>query len=413
MQNTKAHIQNRFGKTQNEIFTNIFDRYFKNRMSEIDEYGFLAILNMTYRNFRTVRSTKVDHERVPNVGLFYGSGEAIKSAIGIFPLCDAELDEKGKLLPRFLKKFSNPSLDIKNLKIYYRISNSNASTASSHTISTVQMFRQLSWIGQSRMIFKVLLRLCCRRFFWRFNFPEKISILKAIISFEINYQYFSSTGVGDTSDLETLYITNFYSPENLGVIKAFLEMNIDVVDIQHGVQKNVAAYEHKEIIPISIKPTGFLHWFDIDQAKYKKTGINHFKFDGIEKRLKYGRGLNILISLQPSNSHMFFEELNLIDLSRHSIHIRPHPRRKSKESFKIFEKFLDFEFSLDLNSDINTIMTKVDLHLTEYSSCVLDGVNQGVPSICFHPIARDYFSDLICNRMVRTYDSVGNFLRND
>ena len=118
---------------------------------------------------------------------------------------------------------------------------------------------------------------------------------------------------------EQLYITNFYSPENLGLIKACLYKGLDVIEIQHD-QKNVVAYEYKDIIPSTIKPTQFLTWFNFDKINSKIIISNIHKIKKIERDLINGENINVFISLQPSNTKKFISSLNKLNLERHINH---------------------------------------------------------------------------------------------
>ena len=120
--------------------------------------------------------------------------------------------------------------------------------------------------------------------------------------------------------------------------------------------------------------------------------------------------MKILITLQPSNSESFFQDLNHLNLSSHFVKIRRHPRRFLSKNDLC--DLLDFEFEYDGMKDISMSFENIDLHLTEYSSCVLDGLQLGVPSFCFHPIARDYFDDPEIKHGVRIYENIDEFLNN-
>ena len=183
-----------------------------------------------------------------------------------------------------------------------------------------------------------------------------------------------------------------------------------MIDLQHGVQKNVAAYEHNYLLPASIKPTKFLTWFNLKENTIQSITSSKVDFPKIQNTLKTGVGLKIFISLQPSNTSDFFQSLNLLNLSQHIVTIRPHPRRQLSQSQ--LKSIFNFEFFYDSEDDIDVSLVGMDLHLTEYSSCVLDGIKMGIPSICFHPIAHDYFSDLDKSHLIRIYNNIEEFLAN-
>ena len=396
-------------RTQNEIFLATIGGYYKKRKA-LSEYDFVSCLSLTYSQFRSVRITAVDTQTTQDFSSFCILDGKEQKVFGVFPLCDAVFDDGKRLLPRFLKKFSKKEIDIDDVAVRYRVNTVDLSTRplKKILISTEELINSLQFIHWSNIIFKIFSTILVKSYFWRSTIKQKISLLKSLFIFELNYVYFSKINIYYKQSYDKLYLTNFYAPENLGLIKAFIEAKKEVVDLQHGVQKNVAAYEHNYLLPVSIKPTKFFTWFDLKEDMSNSTRFEKVDFSKIQNTLKTGSGLNIFISLQPSNTIKFFQSLNLLNLSRHFVKVRPHPRRILSQ--KELEASFEFEFVYDREDDIDVSLVGIDLHLTEYSSCVLDGIKMGVPSVCFHPIARDYFSDLDENHLIRIYNSIEDFL---
>ena len=96
--------------------------------------------------------------------------------------------------------------------------------------------------------------------------------------------------------------------------------------------------------------------------------------------------MNILITLQPSNTVDFFNHLNSVLFIDHRIIIRPHPRLNTRSFLDSLSDLLDFPFEIDNASNIGDSLLNVDLHITEYSSCVLDATMASVPSPAFIPL---------------------------
>ncbi len=398
--------------TQNDIFLNILDDYFKNK-EILNEYDFVSCLSLTYYQFRNVRNTTVDTQNNQDFSDVVVSECKGKNVLGVFPLCDAIIDEGKQVMPRFLKKFSEEVINSKDISARYRV---NSFEIANHPLkdillSSKKMMGALKFTTLSYIIFKIFIGTFNKNYFLRSGYKQKLTILKSLFLFELNHIYFSKINTEYIQTYDKLYLTNFYSPENLGLIRAFIENSKDVVDLQHGVQKNVVAYEHNYLLPLTIRPTKFLTWFNAIDKKIPSAKKLKVSFTKLESILKNGSGLKILISLQPSNTVEFFKEVNLLNLSSHFVKIRPHPRRILSQN-ELKSRF-QFDFIYDSDNDIGDSLTDMDLHLTEYSSCVLDSIKIGIPSICFHPIAYDYFSDLNSSHLLRIHSSIQAFLTSD
>ena len=161
-------------------------------------------------------------------------------------------------------------------------------------------------------------------------------------------------------------------------------------------------------MPSSIKPTNFLNWYNPPRKLTQNSVSLKKNLSMLLDLLKSGSGLKILVTLQPSNTVEFLKSLNLLNLSQHTVKIRPHPRRKISE--QDLQKILKFKFFYDRTSLIDETLDNIDLHITEYSSCVLDCMQMGIPSICLHSLANHYFSDIKTDGLVRIYDCVEEFI---
>jgi hypothetical protein len=99
---------------------------------------------------------------------------------------------------------------------------------------------------------------------------------------------------------------------------------------------------------------------------------------------------NILYSLQFSSSHTlkqnqilyeksisFFEDLKQKNLDI-KIYLKHHPRFNNCINI---DAFYDFSFIYNSHKDIDACFDLCSLHITEYSTMVLDGITYGVPSL--------------------------------
>lgn len=406
---------NKFGNSQKTIFLNIVENYFRCSLEGIDEYTFIAAINLTYHYFREFRVTKTSVRSDLSNAISSVISTTPKRSVAIFPVCDVKLSEGAKASPRFLEKFASSEIEMEEVDIFYRLSKFDevGTFGQLNVFSNRSLLRALSYGRLIAIPLKVLIKCVANAFFYRISYLEKRLVFKALILFELNYYYFTKKWNSGSDNYERLLISNYYSPENLGAIKASLESSFEVIEIQHGVQNNVAAYQYKSYIPKTIKPTKFLTWFDLETISEADVFLLKHTFLNIKNLLLHGSGLNIIISLQPSNSVQFYKDLNRLGLGKHTVEIRPHPRRNSAEDLQLLRDLIDFDFTYDLAPDVATSLIKADVHLTEYSSCVLDGLRVKTPSICFHPLASEYFSDLLSNELLLVYGSVEEFLNND
>lgn len=235
------------------------------------------------------------------------------------------------------------------------------------------------------------------------------------------------------SKVKTIFIVCFYSAYNMGITRAAARLGISTVDMQHGVQgKNNIAYSHW-ILPkegYNTLPNFFLCWDvkDTDLINSWAKGSPHKAFTGgdlwsetlrfddpkIELKNKLPSvptgDLTVLFSLQPAKDEI---PLNLVNAIKASTNIqwwfREHPLyRKDPNSIRttLNELGISNKVKLGAVSDlpIPVILSKVDLHITNWSSVVLDAEKVGVPSIIIHPIGKDVFSDMIEEGRAKYYD---------
>jgi hypothetical protein len=232
------------------------------------------------------------------------------------------------------------------------------------------------------------------------------------------------------SKVKICFEITYYNIESFALTLACKELNIPTVDIQHGLQgKMHLAYSSWNIIPNSgyqLLPQYFWVWTQEDS-----NVINEWAFKSNENHLLYTGGnlwidfwkqkgnplletyqnlfnielkdkkieLKILISLNPGcdRNDIIFK---ILEKSPQSWFwwIRLHPSMKDKEKIReIINSTQLKNYSLDQATDLPLpiILKNVDLHITNFSSVIIEAEQFGVPTIFTHPDSELIFPDQI------------------
>ena len=210
---------------QNVIFKKFIHKYFQSKIC-LSEYDFISCLSLTYFEFRNTRKTITDKTNAQDFTDSHIIKPESQKIIGIFPLCDAFVDEKMQVMPRFIKKFSKDEVDVGRLSVYFRVDKLEQSTHPivGSLISKNEILTEVGFFGCLQIAFKISADVFRKNYFIKSRIKEKISIFKSLFIFELNYLYFKKINFEYIDKHDTLLLTNFYAPENLGLIKAFLKI---------------------------------------------------------------------------------------------------------------------------------------------------------------------------------------------
>ncbi len=230
-------------------------------------------------------------------------------------------------------------------------------------------------------------------------------IFKSLTLYYSNIRYFQKI-FSKNNNLRFVVLSNFYSPENLAIIAMAHKFNIDSFDIQHGVQKNVIAYERLDKFPKNLRPTKIVKWSDeIPPNIDSKELYNNF--------LNYGvKGKKCLVTLQPSNSDDFLDELNLLFDVGMEVIVRPHPRRNGIAFMDNLKARLHDQIIIRSDRDLPEEFDNCDIHLSEYSSSLLESASVGVLSVALHKIALEYMCNEIIEDKILYFSSLKAFILN-
>jgi hypothetical protein len=226
-----------------------------------------------------------------------------------------------------------------------------------------------------------------------------------------------------------LFITCCYCEKAMAAILACNDLSIPSVEFQHGAQNdnNPFLTNWTKVPPdgYQMLPDLFWNWGEASSERIKKwtcQSTRHESFVGgnlwISKWLaddfhtddcnRYQidkifppnhKHLLICLQLWPESLPDFVAEV-IKDSPRHWIwHIRHHPRHPV--SYEDLHRFLGSKG--DINIDLHTassmplylLLKHVDLHLTGYSTVAFEAAQFNVPTIFYHPNAKDGFKDLL------------------
>lgn len=214
-----------------------------------------------------------------------------------------------------------------------------------------------------------------------------------------------------------VFLVCYYSNDGFALTLACRELGIQCIDIQHGFQGEFhPAYGRWNKVPetgFELLPSLFWCWSESEAdairqwsstvSKYHKPivggnlwlaewqGDNDFVlyFDGLINSIKESKpaAVNILVTPLPDDRHGFEIIMQAMRLSDPSWRwwIRLHPGQVDKK--QAMEQLLDAHgikgYELDSATDLPlyALLRHMDIHITQFSSVVIEAESFGVPSI--------------------------------
>lgn len=376
------------------------------------EQNFLSLISIVwvYFYYRQSRPTQVDQITLPTHAEILGAPLKDAFTISIFPACDYVcIDEPSRFGSRFFKKclVNLPSFSVRQLHQIVRDYNGRTKHLKKEqrgfTIigkSYVSVLRFLQVLPKSVWIFsrniRFLLFISKRA---RLKFFK--STISAIINYHSNLLHFSVL-LNANSNIKKIFLSNFYSPENLGVICAANKIGVRTFDLQHGVQKNVFAYEKMEQLSPELRPTKLVFWEN--KATATRNAMQ------IKNGMKYSEKKICLVSLQPSNDQYFLSDIRKLVDKGYSVILRPHPRRNGPIYLAQLEEYFSDQVVISRNDFIDDDFAICDLHVSEYSSSLIESAELGIVSIAVHETALSYMGEEIDKGSILYFDGMDRFL---
>lgn len=237
---------------------------------------------------------------------------------------------------------------------------------------------------------------------------------------------------------KVVFIANYYQKMSYALILAARELNITTIDIQHGNQLNL--YYHKwtnaPINGYNTLPSVFWNWSETDATPIlewtKLVNFHHSiiggnlwielwennnnpivqKYDKKTEMIMGHDEIKILITLQPSYGLIGWDS-NIPEWLAEAIekspdywkfyiryHNQMHDTYKSEKD--LCEKKLSHlvksgkvETEKSTNLPLPSLLRKIDVHLTAYSTCVIEAKEFNVPSVTLHERAEIFFKQEI------------------
>jgi hypothetical protein len=261
------------------------------------------------------------------------------------------------------------------------------------------------------------------------------SIVKWAIKIKKNSAFFKR--MYNIVQPKRLIFLSYYGFDDLtSAIIAAHQLNIPVIDFQHGPQTNVhMAYCYWTKIPqkgFNTMPTEYWNWDKISSENIEKwankTEAIKSKIVGhpyLEYWIKKTSTLEnkkklILYSLQTFALKDMFPEviINLINNSSNIWVLRLHPRSNFDETqLTLFLKSknvneANFIIQDSIQVPLPETIANSLLHLTSFSGCLIEARMMGVPTILIHELGKEVFENYIDNDLVYyRHSSEDNFVK--
>jgi hypothetical protein len=219
--------------------------------------------------------------------------------------------------------------------------------------------------------------------------------------------------------IKTMYTANFYSAESMALTIACKRLGVYTINMQHGNQSVVhPAFGDWKSMPLQgyeIIPSIFYCWDDISAASILAwNNHNHitkvvghplakykqYYFD-YTSNTKNNKCKIILVTLHPRIGlapQVILEAIRMSLKIDWSWIIRMHPRQKGEDVLKLYRECSD-NIIVHSPDEINLYesLLKCDIHITGFSSCVLEAEHFNVETIFIDKLAASYYPDLIDN----------------
>lgn len=229
------------------------------------------------------------------------------------------------------------------------------------------------------------------------------------------------------SSTKKCFIICYYSPLGMAICAACKKMEIESIDIQHGVSgKNMRAYARWSHLPKSGQntlPETFFCWTDFDSGAInnwaRNTTAHRARVSGniwrqylAEMPLASSAGVDhfvsqiagsrrtILFSARSKHLPSILETIICKAPKDFCFLIRMHPNSINTDDTHFMKNTLS-KYSAkcivtsNLDIDLRDILLQSDIHITEQSATVYDALYEGIHSIIIDDAGADYFSEQI------------------
>tara|TARA_B100000953_G_scaffold71755_1_gene57932 strand:- start:3975 stop:5357 length:1383 start_codon:yes stop_codon:yes gene_type:complete len=254
--------------------------------------------------------------------------------------------------------------------------------------------------------------------FWKgpiSEFLESISDTKLDITNNIEWKvffllkqsnYFKKVLI--KAGVRRVLVVCYYDNKSLALVKAANELGIDIMDIQHGVQgKNHVAYTgwNAETIKNSnFFPSHFWVWSSFDKKNLNQVFSEKHIIKGgnlwLNDHIQHKEKKFILFTAQGLGNNFPSQFLDSIKLYNGDLQwkIRLHPRQRNsiplvRNLFRSQGILHKVEIVAATNDPLTSILQETAIHITQFSSVVLEAYSFNIPSIVIEPKGVDYYKD--------------------
>ena len=212
---------------------------------------------------------------------------------------------------------------------------------------------------------------------------------------------------------KAIFVNCYYC--RIALIKAAKDLNIPIIEIQHGIIKNHDMYF--SILNNLIVPDELLSWGKVDNIIIKRVipiGSwyieyikNHFEIDGFIQQQRKKYRYIICVSLQDLNENIQNKFFNFIESLSNKVFFVLIPRKNNinysfkKDNVKIMKK------------DCYNILMNSDFHMSLYSSCAVESIALNRPNILvnINNYAKKYLSYLPYTKIVESKNDFDKALK--
>ncbi|WP_374445516.1 UDP-N-acetylglucosamine 2-epimerase [Epilithonimonas sp.] len=218
------------------------------------------------------------------------------------------------------------------------------------------------------------------------------------------------------SKVKHIVVVCYYDLKSFAIIHAANELNIPVIDLQHGVQgKGHFAYNYwpKELVQASkLFPTHFWCWdkwsADVIKSWFpEKNNVIVGSNVWMKERIKPKPKVLITFTAQPQEDAIPAILIQAIRKYKGKLKwcIRLHPHQlneleKYKELLKKNQILDLIEFEKSTYMPLSELLNMSYIHITDYSSVILEAMWFGIPSVVISELGKRHYKEQVPENML-------------
>ena len=227
------------------------------------------------------------------------------------------------------------------------------------------------------------------------------------------------------TEAKVLFVSAFYDPVLFGAIRAAKEMDIRVVDVQHGVQGEYHfaynGYKHVPKSGYAYLPDTFWHYTEADKQQtstaFMPNVTNHqvmgnqwmqFWKQEVKKQRQDDRPFTILYTLGISATLVDGQVIHAMKANpEYKWFVRMHPRAMDRigevERELTASGATNWEMEEANSLPIFELLSRSDLHVTRQSTVALEALDFQIPTLLTSTNGFDYYNDHLDKDWMRVF----------